>query len=102
MTAPDLYGIDPTGVDPPLDRTYEFDRSVVKPDSALRALWSAGLDVESAWLPVDYSCLDVRGGRLTIQLSSPDSRMRAHGYSLGTGRLACATTLVQYALVGPR
>ena len=81
-------------------RTYEYDFSAVRPDSVLVALWSAGLPLTQAWLPVAYLCEDARGPRLTVELTTPDARMASHDFRLGTGRLACSQDLWQYTL-GP-
>jgi len=84
-------------------RTYEYDLAEVHPDSVLSALWIAGLPVEVAWLPVDYRCDDVRGPRLTVQLTEADiPRMAAHDFAPGTGRLMCAETLVRYVITSHR
>jgi len=84
-------------------RTYEYDLAEVRPDSVLSALWIAGLPVEVAWLPVDYRCDDVRGARLTVQLTALDTpRMAAHDFSPGTGRLLCAERLVRYVITAHR
>jgi hypothetical protein len=86
-------------VSPAPERTYEYDSPLVRPDSVLSALWRTGLVFEAAWLPLDYRCEDPRGPRLTVQLPRADTRMADQGFSLGTGRLACATELMQYVLV---
>lgn len=83
---------------PDPSRTYEYDLAEVRPDSVLTALWIAGLPVEVAWLPVDYRCDDIRGARLTVQLSAPDARMAEHDFSPGAGRLPCAEELVRYVI----
>jgi hypothetical protein len=84
-------------------RTYEYDLAEVRPDSVLSALWIAGLPVEVAWLPVDYRCDDIRGPRLTVQLTAPDTpRMAAHDFTPGTGRLMCAEKLVRYVITSHR
>jgi hypothetical protein len=84
-------------------RAYEYDLAEVHPDSVLSALWIAGLPVEVAWLPVDYRCDDIRGARLTVQLTLADTpRMAAHDFSPGTGRLMCAEKLVRYVITSHR
>ncbi len=82
-------------------RTYEYDFSAVRVDSVLPALWTAGLPVIEAWLPLDYACDDIRGARLTVALAQPDARMTDHDFRLGTGRLMCATQLRQYVIGTP-
>lgn len=86
------------GVVPDPARTYEYDRASVRPDSALAALWRAGLPVEVAWRPLHYRCLDPRGARLTVELTAPDPRMADYDFSLGTGRLPCSEDLVRYTV----
>lgn len=86
-------------VDP--SRTYEYDFSTVRVDSVLPALWTAGIPLIEAWLPLDYRCDDVRGARLTVALAQPDARMTDHDFRLGTGRLMCATQLRQYLMGTP-
>lgn len=85
-------------VQPDPDRTWEADRADVRPDSMLAALEVDGLPLEVAWRPVDYRCDDPRGARLTVQLTRDDARMAAHGFTHGTGRLACAEELVRYTV----
>lgn len=87
------------GVSPAPERTYEYDSPLVRPDSVLSTLWRAGLSFDAAWLPLDYRCEDPRGPRLTVQLPRPDARMANHDFTLGTGRLGCATELTKYVLV---
>jgi hypothetical protein len=87
------------GVSPASERTYEYDPPLVRPDSVLSALWRAGLPFEAAWLPLDYRCEDPRGPRLTVQLPRADARMADHDFTLGTGRLGCATELTKYVPV---
>lgn len=79
-------------------RTYEYDFSTVQPDSVLVALWNAGLPLTQAWLPVAYLCEDARGARLTVELATPDSRIEAHDFRLGTGRLGCSQDLWRYTI----
>ena len=108
-TAPDIFPrMDSTivasaDVAPRVDpsRTYEYDFSSVRVDSVLPALWTAGLPIIEAWLPLDYACEDPRGERLTVALAQPDARMTDHDFRLGTGRLMCATQLRQYMIGTP-
>jgi len=79
-------------------RTYEYDLNLGPVDSVLTALWSAGLQIDEAWLPLNYLCEDIRGPRLTVALEGPDDRMADHDFQLGTGRLACSETLRQYVI----
>lgn len=89
-------------VTPDPDRSYEYDRFEPRVDSVLTALWRDGIPIEVAWRPIDYLCADARGERLTVQLERADARMNAHDFSPGTGRLACASHLMQYVVSGPR
>jgi len=79
-------------------RTYEYDFSTVRSDSVLVALWNAGLPLTQAWLPIAYVCEDALGARLTVELATPDSRIEAHDFRLGTGRLGCSQDLWQYSI----
>jgi hypothetical protein len=79
-------------------RTYEFDLNLGRVDSVLTALWSTGLRIDEAWMPLNYLCEDIRGPRLTVALEAPDDRMADHDFRLGTGRLACSEQLRQYVI----
>lgn len=84
------------GVAPVEGRTYEYDFASSRPDSVLSALWLDGIAVDVAWRPLHYLCEDVRGGRLTVQLTAPDAAMAEHDFTLGTGRLVCSLDLMRY------
>jgi hypothetical protein len=77
-------------------RTYEYRFPQADPDSLLLVLWNAGLPVTQAWLPLDNLCADPRGPVFTVELAGPDAAITAFDFSLGTGRLACATRLRRY------
>lgn len=85
-------------LDPAL--TYEHDFARVDPDSILTALLRARIPVVRAWLPLDDRCADPRGARFTVELARPDDRILRLDFRLGTGRLACATTLRRFVVTG--
>jgi hypothetical protein len=85
-----------SSVQPDAARTWEAERSDVRPDSTLVALLEDGLPVEVAWRPLLYRCDDPRGPRLTVQLTRPDARMATRGFTPGTGRLGCSEELMRY------
>jgi hypothetical protein len=87
-----------SSVQPDPGRTWEYDLAEVRPDSVLAALWQAGLPLEVAWRPLDYRCEDPRGGRLTVQLTRPDTGMAERGFVAGTGRLVCSEELMRYVV----
>jgi hypothetical protein len=82
-------------------RTYEYRLGRGRPDSVLAALWLDAIDVDAAWWPLDYICLDPVGPRLTVALTVADARITTHDFELGTGRLSCATTLREYRIIEP-
>lgn len=77
-------------------RTYEYRFTTVRPESVITALLDAGIPVEEAYLPLDNVCLDPRGPVFTVTLLEPDTRILAHDFDPGTGRLACATLVRRY------
>ena len=79
-------------------RTYEYQFTLVDPESLLTALWRAHLPISQALLALDNRCLGPRGPLFTVELTQPDPRILDHDFRLGLGGLVCATTLKRFTV----
>lgn len=79
-------------------RVFQYNFSQVNPESVLIQLWSAGIPVVQAWLPLDNQCMDLIGPRFTVELAQEDLRIVKFDFTKGSGRLGCATMLKRFII----
>lgn len=81
-------------------RTYKYPLpSLNDPKGVVLALLDAGIAVTRAWQALDNRCADPIGPTFTVELEAADAAILDEGFELGVGRLWCATTLTEYAVV---
>ena len=81
-------------------RTYHYRTpNLDNPKKMLETLLAAGLDVTRAWQPLDNPiCADPVGPTFTVELKADDPAILNYGFDRGSGRLACATSLIEFTV----
>ena len=79
-------------------RTYHYTLQCTNPESLITELWKSDVRVWQAWLPVDNICMGPIGPQFTVELEERNSAILHLNFSLGEGRLHCASQLKRFVI----